>query len=274
MRIFHPVQASSGKIRILINDARDYPSMARAEIEDIDNFRRVIDFQLTYRPKKITGSRIAAIVGQNEYASEFKVACDIIGLYSEPSNKYTDAGNAIEPKIRQYLRENRDRYIGTSLGNGKLDVLDPIPAKECNFEHFPQAAPFGGMVDGWVDIDGKHAAVLEIKTAGRRDDWFDGNGGEIAPPNYILQTSLYCDLSGLDEIVFAVGFLEESDYDHPDKWEPNDGNFIVRTVKPVPMGEYKKQALEWYNRYIMRGVTPQWNDCDKAVLDQILEKRH
>ena len=40
------------------------------------------------------------------------------------------------------------------------------------------------------------------------------------------------------------------------------------------MGEYKKQALEWYNRYIMRGVTPQWNDCDKAVLDQILEKRH
>lgn len=245
--------------------------MARAYIEDMDEDNRVIRFVLNYKPKKITGSRIAAIVGQNEYASEFKAACDIIGLYKEPDNKFTTAGNVMEPKIREYLRRNADRYIGSALGNGKLDVIDPVDKDDCNYEHFPEAAPFGGMVDGWVDLNGRHAAVLEIKTSNDRNKWFDGDK-EIVPPNYVMQTSLYCDLSGLDRIVFAVAFPEEADYDDPESWEPNEDNIIVRVVEPVPMKGYKEQALDWYDRYIKRGITPHWTDKDKDVLDQILDK--
>lgn len=243
--------------------------MAWADVEDVDDIGRTIRFT-PHKPKKITGSRIAAIVGLNEYTSEFKVACDIVGLYKEPDNIYTKAGNVMEPKIREYLRRNADRYIGSALGSGKLDVIDPVPKEKCNYEHFPEAAPFGGMVDGWVDLDGKHVAVLEIKTASDRNAWFDGDK-EIVPSNYVMQTSLYCDLSGLDRIVFAVGFPEPEDYDDPDSWEPNEDNVIVRVVEPVPMKDYKEQALAWYDRYIKKGITPQWTMDDTYIVDEVLK---
>ena len=75
----------------------------------------------------------------------------------------------------------------------------------------------------------------------------------------------------MDRIVFAVGFLEEEDYEHPGDWEPNEDNFIVRVVEPVPMKEYKAQALAWYDRYIKKGVTPQWTAEDTYLVDEILK---
>lgn len=242
----------------------------RPEVEDIDDDGRIIRFRC-FNPRKITGSRIAAIVGQNEHSSEFRAACEIAGLYKEPPSKFTEAGNVMEPVIREYIRENSARYIGDALGKGELGVEDPVPAKECSYEHFPEAAPFGGMVDGWVDLDGKHAAVLEIKTASNRSDWFGPDDEEIVPPNYLLQTSLYCDLSGMRKIVFVVGFPEEEDYEAPEGWVPNDDNVIVRIVDPVPMADYKKQALEWYDRYIRKGITPKWTMDDTYVVDEILK---
>ena len=240
------------------------------ELEDIDDDRRVIIFR-NPRPKKITGSRIAAIVGENEYESPFKVACVIAGLYKEPPTPFTIAGDIMEPKIRQFIRDNSARYIGDALGPGRLEVLDPIPKNECGYEHFPDAAPFGGMVDGWVDLDGQHAAVLEIKTASDRSKWFAEDGSKTVPPNYLLQTSLYCDLSGTDRIVFAVGFPEPEDYDDPDGWVPNEDNIEVRIVEPVDMKEYKRRALEWYDRYIRKGITPPWTMDDTYIVDEILK---
>ena len=244
--------------------------MYRPDVEDIDDDRRIIRFSIG-KPRKITGSRIAAIVGMNEYTSEFKVACEIAGLYRDGPTPFTIAGDIMEPKIREYIRQNSARYIGDALGSGPVDVIDPVPKEECNYEHFPEAAPFGGMVDGWVDVGGKHAAVLEIKTASDRSKWFGENGEKIVPPNYLMQTSLYCDLSGLDRIVFAVGFPEEQDYESPEDWVPCEDNIEVRIIEPVAMADYKKRALEWYDRYIKKGVTPQWTQDDTYIVDEILK---
>jgi len=240
------------------------------EVEDVDDDRRVVIFRNPH-PKKITGSKIASIVGMNEYESEFRVACIIAGLYKEPPSPFTEAGNIIEPKLREYARANSARLIGDVLGKGKLDVIDPIPANECHYEHFPDAAPFGGMVDGWVDLNGKHAAVLEIKTSKSRDGWIGEDGSETVPPNYLLQTSLYCDLSGVDRIVFVAGFLEPEDYDDPGKWEPSEENTLVRIVRPVDMTDYKRRAVEWYDRYIRKGITPPWTADDTYIVDEILK---
>ena len=120
--------------------------MYKPDVEDVDDDRRIIRFSLG-KPKKITGSRIAAIVGQNEYTSEFKVAFDIAKLYTDPPTPFTIAGDVMEPKIREYIRQHSSEYIGDALGKGKLDVIDPVPKEECYYEHFPDAAPFGGMVD-------------------------------------------------------------------------------------------------------------------------------
>ena len=62
--------------------------------------------------KKITGTRLASIVDRNEYCSEFEVACDICKLFKEDiDNKFTRAGTAIEPKIRDYVRAFNHKII-------------------------------------------------------------------------------------------------------------------------------------------------------------------
>ncbi len=103
----------------------------------------------------------------------------------------------------------------------EVQVEEPVAADKCGYDHFHDNELFGGLVDGYINVNGKHTAILEIKTASSRDRWLDDEGKvTVAPPDYLLQAGLYAELSGLDEIVFAVGFLEEDDYDRPAFWVP------------------------------------------------------
>lgn len=242
-----------------------------ADILSFDEDRKVIEFDIG-RPRKITGSRIAAILGMNEYTTPFKAACEMVGLWKEPPSKFTEAGNVMEPKIRGYVRDHAEELIGEALGGGRIDVEDPVPARECGFEHFPGKEPFGGMVDGYVTVDGKRAAVLEIKTASRKDGWFGTDGSPEVPFGYVLQASLYCELSDLDRIVFAAGFPEASDYEDPESWEPCPENTAVRIVSAYPMRAMMEEAVAWYNRYIRRGITPPWTDRDTELVDALLSR--
>lgn len=222
------------------------------------------------RFKKITGTKLASIVDRNAYCSEFEVACDICKLFTEEiDNKYTRAGTAIEPKIRQYVREHTDMI--DSLGK-ELKVEDPVDANSCWYNHFGKNSPyyrkglvncdlpdFGGLVDGYVDLkDGTRAAVLEIKTAGaeKRDSWFV-DGEFTVPEHYVLQASLYCKLTSpeLRKIVFAVGFLEENDYEEPEAWEPNGTNTYVEVTDIHPeIDVVIFDAQEWYNNLKSRAL--------------------
>ena len=233
--------------------------------------------------KKITGTRLASIVDRNEYCSEFEVACDICKLFKEDiDNKFTRAGTAIEPKIRDYVRRN-GQYMD-ELGKG-LKVEDPADAKACWFDHFGKSSPyykkglvnydhpdFGGMVDGYVDFsDGVRAAVLEIKTAGadKRESWFR-DGKFTVPEHYVLQASLYCKLTSpeLRKIVFAVGFLEEDDYEAPESWEPSSENTYVGVTDIHPEIDIVMfDAQEWYNdlraRAMNGNITVEWSSDSK-----------
>ena len=241
----------------------------RADLLSFDEDRQVVEFDIG-RPKKITGSRIAAIAGLNEYTTEFKVACEIAKLYpGDPPTKYTEAGNVMEPKIRDYVRRNADSFIGKDYG-GVVGIKDPVPKEECFYEHFPGKEPFGGMVDGYVTSDGFNAGILEIKTAKTRKGWINEDGTYKVPTNYLLQASLYCELSGLKKITFVVGFPEEDDYDNPDSWEPSESNVLVITVDGFPMKSIMSDAVRWYNKYIKNGVTPPWTEKDKELVDWLL----
>ena len=211
----------------------------RAGIVDIDEDERTVIFD-TYRLKKITGTRVAPILGLSEFSSPFKVACELAGLYpGDKANKYIDAGNILEPILREYL--------GT----------------------FHNEKVFGGMVDGYIQQDGRRAYILEIKTSHDRTKWLDEEGGYTnVPMSYMLQASLYAQLSNLDRIVFLVGFLEESDYDRPKQWMPSPENTYVIVKDRLDMTGYMEQCVEWYNEYMKGGYTPEWSDSedDQAVL--------
>ena len=68
------------------------------------------------RPKKITGTRFATILGLNPWAPPFEAWCDMTRTYSDPfeDTQYTLAGKAIEPKVIAYLDK---RYF---FGRGML----------------------------------------------------------------------------------------------------------------------------------------------------------
>lgn len=240
-------------------------------VRKIDRDNHVICFN-PEKHGKITGSRFLAVIGKDSFMSEFKAACLISRMYSEyEPTKYTEAGDIIEPIIRSYVRDNWQELLGEKLqlGNGdKITVEDPVEKRDCHYDHFGSEPVFGGLVDGYIRINGSRRAVLEIKTSSHRDAWEDGK----IPEGYLLQASLYAELSGLDTIVFAVGFLEDEDYDSPKDWVPDNGNFLIVSVHKKDIADEMSYAEEWFRKYILRGMTPKWEDRDAKVVGCFIQR--
>lgn len=247
------------------------------KIREIDEKNRIIRFDPT-RHGKITGSRFYAVLGKDPYTTEFEVACSISRVYSEyEKTKYTEAGDAIEPIIRQYVHDHGHELLDSRMNlspDDKISVERPVPAKECGYDHFKFDPVFGGMVDGYIRINGKRRAILEIKTASSREKWTDPQG-EItcAPENYVLQASLYAELSDLDEIVFAVGFLNDEDYEHPEEWKVADDNFHVVHMLKKDISEEMDTGRRWFQKYIVGGITPEWSDKDSRIIDRLMIRK-
>ncbi|TQS78888.1 MAG: recombinase [Methanomethylophilus alvi] len=242
----------------------------RANIVEIDDSDRVVVFDL-YRKKKISGTKLGPILGVSDLSTPFKVSLELAGIYpGDPRNKYIDAGNALEPVIRDYVRKNAQSLLPGILGippSEQLTVEEPVPREKCGYDHFHDSKVFGGLVDGYIGYGGRRQAVLEIKTSGNRPKWLDSEGKvSVIPETYMLQAGLYAQLSGLDRIVFAVGFLEDQDYDRPGNWVPSLDNCAVIAVDRPDMAKPMEDAEAWYHEYIDRGETPQWTDADADIV--------
>ncbi|MBR2348067.1 MAG: YqaJ viral recombinase family protein [Candidatus Methanomethylophilaceae archaeon] len=238
----------------------------RAGIIDIDDDERTVIFD-AYRLKKITGTRVGPILGISKFSSPFKVACELAGLYpGDKPNKYIEAGNILEPILRDYLKARTTALLKDPLAipeGSKVGIEEPVPKEQCGYDHFHNNKVFGGMVDGYIQVDGKRDTILEIKTSRDREGWLDEDGGYTnVPMSYMLQASLYAELSNLDRIVFLVGFLEEPDYARPKAWVPSPENTYVIVKEKLDMAEYMAQCEEWYNEYMKGGYTPEWTDSE------------
>ena len=241
----------------------------RYRIEDIDDDDKVVYFD-PFQIKKITGTRLAPVLGKGEFQTPFSVALDLAGIYREDTKtKYIDAGNILEPVLRSHLKNNIPSLMSSlGLSNGsKVIIEEPVHGDMCGYDHFHNEKVFGGLVDGYVMVDGKRNSILEIKTSGDREKWQDVNGDySNVAEQYMLQASLYAELSNLDTIVFLVGFLEDADYDRPKLWTPNEDNTRIIVKKKLDMTSYMKESEEWYKKYMKNGQTPEWTDADKDVV--------
>lgn len=240
-------------------------------VRKIDTDNHVICFNPSNHGK-ITGSRFLAVLGKDRYTTDFKAACLIARIYTEyEPTKYTEAGNAIEPIIRSYVRDNWKMLMKDRMSLSDDDVItveEPVAMRDCNYDHFGSEPIFGGLVDGYLRLNGTRKAILEIKTSSHRDDWADGK----VPEGYLLQASLYAELAGLNTIVFAVGFLEESDYDDPNSWRPNDDNSLIVVVHKKDISEEMEYAEDWFKRFILKGMTPKWSEKDEDIIDRFTQR--
>ena len=220
------------------------------------------------RPKKITGTRFASILDLDRWNTPFKTWCAITRTYEEPfvDNKYTIAGKIIEPKVIEYL--NKVYFFGGL--KSPTDIFGKDYFKKTWGDFFPNVSIFGGMWDGLLyDENGNIVAVIEIKTTKRAEDWSNG-----APNYYALQAALYAYLLEIDDVIMVASFLEEEDYEHPEKFVPSSDNTIIDEFKiseRFPQFQaHIDRAVDWWNAHVVTGISPAFDEKkDEEILKEL-----
>lgn len=214
------------------------------------------------RPKKLTATRLAAVLGVNKWSTPFEAWCAITRTYEKPfeGSIYTEAGKVIEPKITDYLRK---RYF--------MDLKSPEDVYGEDFfkktwgDFFSHIKIFGGMWDALGED-----YVVEIKTTKRAEDW------ENEPPlNYMLQGALYAWLLGFDDVLMVCAFLDDVDYQYPEQFEPNIGNTILHRFKiserfPDFENEVILPATLWWTEHVEKGISPDFDESRDAEIIKAL----
>lgn len=214
------------------------------------------------RPKKCTGTRLAAILGYNKWATPFEAWCAITRTYEKPfeGTIYTEAGKVIEPKITEYL--NRRYFMDLKTPE---DVYGQDFFKKTWGDFYGHIKIFGGMWDALGED-----FVVEIKTTKRAEDW------EKEPPlNYMLQGALYAWLLGFDDVLMVCAFLEDEDYQHPENFVPSIENTILHRFKiserfPNFEDEVILPATLWWTEHVEKGISPEWDEKKDAEILQAL----
>lgn len=232
--------------------------------------------------KKITGSRFSSILMQNKYSSPFKTWAIMTNIYYEKMDEtLSKVGNAIEPKVRDYISKVID-----------VNFLSYIPEQE-KWDVFKKNEIFGGIPDGEPVNDNndflydKGYPMLEIKTTsidsfvyqcennvltlvktenglpkvkkenGKLASWFGEETIEI-PYDYQLQLGLYLFLRKQNFGLFAIAFLDKKYYLDYSSYNP-DTNYIATSFLYIEKNEFKKlidYSEDWYKKYIYEGISP------------------
>lgn len=217
------------------------------------------------RPKKLTGTRFATILGLNPWSTPFEIWCEVTRTYQKPFEDtiYTIAGKTIEPKQAEYMKQT---YFMSNLVT-PTDIWGKDYFRQTYGDFFRESPILGGMWDYLLyGKDGKPTTVLEMKTSKRVEDWKDD-----IPEYYALQAALYAYLLGVDEVIMVASFLEPKDYDAPEKFVCSGENTITRPFKvseryPDFEKKYVKPALKWWKDYVESGISPAFDERKDAEI--------
>lgn len=232
------------------------------------------------KPKKLTATRFATILGLNAWSTPFAAWCEMTRTYEDPftASIYTEAGKVIEPKICEYLR---NRYF--------MDIQSPTDVYGEDYfrktwgDFFPDEDALGGMWDFLGDD-----FVVEVKTTKRAEDW-RGSDGTVEPPIYYkLQAALYAYLLGFDNVVMTCSFLEAKDYpialdggkfdlSPTEAFIPNVDNTVVVEFKvsedfPTFKETYVDPALKFWRDHVLTGISPVFDEKKDAEILKALRK--
>ena len=221
------------------------------------------------KPKKISGTRLPGVLGLNRFSSPFKTWCDIMRVWSDfEENKYTRAGEAIEPKQFAYAK-NVLSAPGRSFVSPK-DMYGDDPKGATGYDFFSDTEVFGGMWDYLMVENNRITAVLEMKT---KNNKYQNAYAKEYPKDLIVQASLYAYLLGVKTVYMVTSYLAESDYDSPQDYQCSSRNTEIKKVDvSMYFGDFEtkyiKQAKQWWEKYVSSGVSPiptaqDLNDLDK-----------
>ncbi len=239
------------------------------------------------KPLKITGTRLATILGLNDWSTPFEAFCEITRTYRKPFEEtiYTAAGKLIEPKQIDYLRR---AYFMTDLKT-PTDIYGRDYFKSTKGDFFPDEPIFGGMWDAMRYDGDKPAVVIECKSTKRSEDWLNGQ----IPIYYALQGALYAYLQGIDDVLMVVTFLEDKDYEIIEKYlstkDDSSLNELVVNAENTAIRPFKiselfpnrvfcsfddmiRSATIWWEEHVLTGVSPDYDERKDADILKELRK--
>lgn len=233
------------------------------------------------KPKKISGTYFPTVLGFDPWKTPFEAWCKNTRTYEPPfaGNKYTNAGQIIEPKVFDFLRDSMgfgDRLVTPE------DVYGKDHFKKTWGDFFPDSKEFSGMWDALIkDENGNIEYVVEIKTvqvdgrSGSLDErWKDGE----APHYQALQAALYAHLLGVDKVMMVAVALEDGkgDYEHPEQVTPSFSNnnvyidsFHIRHRYP-DFDMYIDKARAFWMGYVLTGISPAFDEKKDAEILKVL----
>ena len=216
------------------------------------------------RPKKLTGTRFATILGLNPWSTPFEIWCEVTRTYQKPFEDtiYTIAGKTIEPKQAEYMKQT---YFMSNLVT-PTDIWGKDYFRQTYGDFFRESPVLGGMWDYLLyGKDGKPTTVLEMKTSKRVEDW-----AEDIPEYYALQAALYAYLLGVDSVIMVASFLEPGDYEHPENFVCSSSNTITRPFKVSERyPDFARMVAEvgsWWGEYVTGGISPVYDEKKDAEI--------
>ena len=163
-----------------------------------ENNNNIILSESPKQKLRITGHRIASVLGLNQYQSEFGAWAEITKLVKLPfeDTKYTLFGKAVEPKLINIVRKkfpnvmSIEEYYGNNIERYKWN----------NF--IDDSNVFGGIIDAVATKEDLKTLtmIVECKSSSKPNLWKDNN----VPIDYLLQGCLYSYLKGLDRVLFIL----------------------------------------------------------------------
>lgn len=194
----------------------------------------------------ITGTYIGAMGGKSPYSTRFIASCSITALYREDlsGKPAIKAGQALEKVLLDYVNKisNVEIIPAEELGQDKKGDHN---SWRSDFDH----PIFGGHVDA-ITSDGR---IVEVKTTTNPTLWTNGQ----IPEYYHLQASLYAVLSGVEDIIFIVGFLDTEDVSDPSRFRPTADNVLILETKLHPeIKQIMDESERYYKDYILKGKIP------------------
>lgn len=210
----------------------------------------VLEGKELLKQKKITGTRLATILGLNKFNSSFSAWAEMTGLYKPViPDKYLKVGQVLEKPIIKAIEDMYDFNIQTFDRN------------EIKFDNFKDNPIFGGMVDG---IDYEKKTLVEIKTTNIKNKRF---WDKQIPVEYWYQAQLYCELANLKEILFGVCFVEEQDYADPNNIPIDDRDIRIYPVEKANIKEEMEKAIKWYKNHILTYQSPKFDPYNQRNME-------
>ncbi len=159
----------------------------------------------------VSASEVAAILGLSPYTSAFDLWWEKqSGVDSQPDNRDTRRGRRYERLILEDFTEEHPEFVVASVG---LCVNNERPWQTCSPDGLVYEAVGMKEVDGerLPVVEGEPVAVVEAKSAARRDEWGEPGTDDI-PVYYRTQVLWQMDVLGLSvayvPVIFGFDYRE------------------------------------------------------------------